>query len=50
VPNLSQAILRYIGYWISGLALCIGYLWALVDSRHQIWHDKIAGTVVIRVK
>jgi uncharacterized RDD family membrane protein YckC len=27
----------------------IGALWALVDRRHQALHDKIAGTVVVRM-
>ena len=26
----------------------VGLLWALWDSQHQTWHDKIAGTLVVR--
>jgi uncharacterized RDD family membrane protein YckC len=27
----------------------LGFLWALWDKNNQTWHDKIAGTEVIRV-
>jgi uncharacterized RDD family membrane protein YckC len=47
-PGLGRSFLRYIGYFVSGLALGIGFLWVAFDSRKQGWHDKIAGTVVIR--
>lgn len=36
-----------IGYWISGLILGIGYIWAAFDSDRQAWHDKIFDTLVI---
>lgn len=38
---------RYIGYYVSGAALGIGYLWMLFDSNKQTWHDKIAKTAVV---
>jgi uncharacterized RDD family membrane protein YckC len=40
------ALRRFIGYFISGI-LFLGFLWVLLDSRRQGWHDKIAGTFVI---
>jgi len=43
----GQAILRYIGYYVSGIVLAIGFLWAAFDGRRQGWHDKIARTYVI---
>ncbi|GEM_PF-1351265 len=46
-PSLQQYILRYLGYFISFLALGIGYLWIIWDPKKQGWHDKLAGTVVI---
>jgi len=46
--NLRQAILRYVGYVISSLPLCLGYIWIGFDKRKQGWHDKIANTVVIK--
>jgi len=44
----GQAILRYLGYYVSTLPLFLGLLWVAFDSRKQGWHDKIAGTLVIR--
>jgi len=43
----GKAILRYLGYIVSGLALSIGFLWIVFDGKRQGWHDKIAGTYVI---
>ena len=43
-----QALLRLIGYWISGAVFYLGYIWILIDKRKRGWHDLIAGTVVIR--
>jgi uncharacterized RDD family membrane protein YckC len=43
----GQAILRFIGYWVSGAVLYLGYIWIFIDKRHRGWHDLIAGTVVI---
>ena len=45
--NLTAAILRYIGYLISGLLLSLGFLWIIFDAKRQGWHDKIARTIVI---
>ncbi|HVY54731.1 MAG TPA: RDD family protein, partial [Thermodesulfobacteriota bacterium] len=46
--GIWDAFLRWIGYYISGAFLCAGFLWSLVDSECQTWHDKIAGTYVIK--
>ncbi len=48
-PGLRQWCLRYVGYILSTLPLLLGFLWAAWDPRRQGWHDKLAGTVVIRV-
>ncbi len=37
-----------VGKWVSGAILGLGYLWAIWDDKKQGWHDKIAGTVVVR--
>jgi uncharacterized RDD family membrane protein YckC len=34
---------------ISSNILYLGFLWMLWDGDRQTWHDKIAGTVVIKV-
>jgi uncharacterized RDD family membrane protein YckC len=33
----------------SAVALGIGLFWMLNDAERQMWHDKIAGTVVVKV-
>jgi uncharacterized RDD family membrane protein YckC len=45
--GFGTAILRLIGYVISGFVLYLGFIWILIDPRHQGFHDKIASTVVI---
>ncbi|HEX6492453.1 MAG TPA: RDD family protein [Candidatus Dormibacteraeota bacterium] len=46
--DFGVAVLRYVGYVISSIPFGIGLVWAAFDPRKQGWHDKIAGTVVIR--
>ena len=46
--GIGRAILRYVGYVMSAIIICIGYLMIAWDGRKQGLHDKIAGTVVIR--
>jgi len=46
--TVGQAIGRYFAYVISALPLCLGYIWIAFDPRKQAWHDKLAGTVVVR--
>jgi uncharacterized RDD family membrane protein YckC len=48
--SFGLAFLRWVGYIISKLPLYLGFLWIGFDRRKQGWHDKIAGTVVIRDK
>ena len=49
-PTVGQNILRYVCYYLSLLPLGLGFLWIAFDARKQGWHDKIAGTVVIKGK
>ncbi|MCK9229158.1 MAG: RDD family protein [Syntrophales bacterium] len=48
--TLGYAFLRWVGYLVSYMFLCLGFLWAAFDGRKQGWHDKIAGTLVIRTR
>lgn len=48
-PRLGQCIGRYAGYIVSALILFLGFLWVVFDARKQGWHDKLSGTLVIRV-
>ena len=49
--NISPgyAILRYLGYLISGFFFGLGFLWIAFDARKQGWHDKIADTYVVKL-
>lgn len=44
----GQAIGRYFAYIPAMLPFCLGLIWVGVDKKKQGWHDKLAGTVVIR--
>lgn len=46
--SVGQAMLRYLGYFLAILPLGLGIFWVAFDSRKQGWHDKIAGTVVVK--
>ena len=48
--STGKLCLRYLGYYISALILGLGFFWVGWDSRKQGWHDKIAGTLVIKEK
>jgi uncharacterized RDD family membrane protein YckC len=47
-PSKGQLIGRYLAYYISAIPLCLGFLWIAWDPKKQGWHDKLAGTVVVR--
>ncbi|GAC1398357.1 MAG: hypothetical protein NVSMB65_16870 [Chloroflexota bacterium] len=42
------ALIRYVGYIIACIPFLLGLLWVAWDPMKQGWHDKIAGTVVVR--
>ncbi|MBA6231462.1 MULTISPECIES: RDD family protein [unclassified Colwellia] len=47
-PSTGQFIGRYLGYYVSIIPLFLGIIWVGIDKRKQGWHDKLAGTVVIK--
>lgn len=47
-PSTGQLIGRYFGYYVSMIPLFLGFIWVAFDKRKQGWHDKLAGTVVVR--
>lgn len=49
-PSTRQLIVRYLGYYVSMLPLMAGIVWVAFDPRKQGWHDKLAGTVVVRLR
>ncbi len=46
----GAALLRLVGWWVSGAVFYLGFVWILVDSRRRGWHDLIAGTCVISTR
>jgi len=49
-PGTGQLLLRYLGYYLAAIPLFMGLIWVGLDPRKQGWHDKLAGTVVVRNK
>lgn len=47
-PSPAQFVGRYFAYFVSLLPLGLGVIWVAFDKRKQGWHDKLAGTLVIR--
>ena len=47
--SVGTAILRYIGYFVSGLIFGIGYLMAGLRHDKRALHDLLAGTRVVRL-
>ncbi len=47
-PTSQQFITRYLAYLISFFPLFMGFIWIAFDKRKQGWHDKVAGTLVIK--
>jgi len=44
----SDAVLRFIGYYINSFIIGIGWIWALFDKENRGWHDLIANTYVVK--
>jgi uncharacterized RDD family membrane protein YckC len=47
-PSTRQLVIRYLGYFVSTIPFGLGLMWVGFDPRKQGWHDKLAGTVVVR--
>lgn len=47
-PSKRQLGIRYFSYYLSMLPLFLGFFWVIWDDRKQGWHDKLAGTLVIK--
>ncbi len=48
-PRFIDALVRGLSAIFSVAALFIGCLWMLTDPQKQMWHDKFAGTLVVKV-
>jgi len=49
-PSLRQLIIRYLGYIISTIPLCLGIFWVAFDKKKQSFQDKLENTLVIQPK
>ncbi|MBB3169393.1 RDD family protein [Simiduia aestuariiviva] len=45
--SVKQSIIRYLGYFVSSLAGCLGFIWVGIDARKQGFHDMMAHSYVI---
>jgi hypothetical protein len=45
----ETAIVRALSCFLSLVPAGLGFFWMAFDNNRQTWHDKIAGTVVVRV-
>lgn len=46
--SIWQAIWRCVAYIPSYLIFFLGVIWVGIDEKKQGWHDKLAGTIVIK--
>lgn len=48
--DITVALVRHLASYLSALPMFLGFFWAGWDPEGQSWHDKIAGTVVVKQK
>ena len=46
--TVTGAVVRYVGLIVSFVVILLGVIWILFDPQKQGWHDKMAGTYVVR--
>jgi len=44
----ETVVVRALGCFLSAIPLGLGFIWMVFDDNAQTWHDKLAGTVVVR--
>lgn len=49
VLDWPTVVVRALGCFLSMAVGGLGFIWVVFDSEKQSWHDKIAGTTVVRV-
>ncbi|HEU5081218.1 MAG TPA: RDD family protein [Opitutaceae bacterium] len=43
------ALVRVLGAFLSAAVVFLGFIWVSFDEDAQSWHDRIAGTTIVRV-
>ena len=46
----ETAIVRALACFLSLAVAGLGFIWVAIDQDKQAWHDKIAGTIVVRTR
>lgn len=46
--SIAQSVIRYLGYIVSAIPLCLGFFWIGWDKKKRGFHDMIAGTFVVK--
>jgi uncharacterized RDD family membrane protein YckC len=47
--TFAATLVRALAAAFSVVVLFLGFLWIIWDKEKQGWHDRIAGTVVVRL-
>jgi uncharacterized RDD family membrane protein YckC len=45
----GTSFVRALSSFLSLIAVGLGFIWIAIDPENRAWHDKIAGTIVVRV-
>ena len=49
VPGYRTIVLRHLlGYPLSLLCAGLGFFWIILDPKQRGWHDKLAGTLIVK--
>ena len=46
--GFRRSLIRLVGYAVNLASCSAGFVWAAIDWRKQGWHDKMAGSYVVR--
>jgi uncharacterized RDD family membrane protein YckC len=46
--SVGASAIRWVMSLVSGAVILLGYLWAFWDGKKQTWHDKVAGSFVVK--
>ena len=47
--TLAATLVRSLSSFLSAVALFLGFFWAGWSREKRAWHDRIAGTLVVRM-
>lgn len=49
VFDWTTSVVRALACFVSLIFVGLGFIWIAFDTEKQAWHDKIAGTIVVRL-